>query len=116
MREKIFGILYKLIFADNLATTWKIKCHKASNELEHLVNQEVEKRIAERIPSEMTLEDAEIAAKETDYACFAFEPEDNEINFADAAAFYLEGWNACRSSLTPQVTPQDTPQGEKTEG
>ena len=48
MREKIFGVLYKLIFADNLATTWKIKCHKASNELEHLVNQEVEKRIAER--------------------------------------------------------------------
>ena len=87
------------------------------NMIEPIVNQEVEKRIAEtvagkfiaveiekrikeRVPSEMTLEKAEIAAKETDYACFAVEPEGNEINFADAAAFYLEGWNACRSRLT----------------
>jgi hypothetical protein len=74
------------------------------SKLEHLVNQEVEKRIAERMPSEMTLEEAEIAAKETDYACFAVEPEGNEINFADAAAFYLEGWNACRSRLVSQKT------------
>ena len=68
-------------------------------DLETLFNQEVEKRIKERMPSEMTFEKAEIAAKETDYACFAVEPEGNEINFADAAAFYLEGWNACRSRL-----------------
>jgi hypothetical protein len=82
------------------------------DKLEILVNQEVEKRIAERMPSEMTLEEAEIAAKETDYACFAVEPEGNEINFADAAAFYLEGWNACRSRLTnPGVKDS-----QKTEG
>lgn len=56
------------------------------------------------MPSEMTLEEAEIAAKGTDYACFAVEPEGNEINFADAAAFYLEGWNACRSRLVSQKT------------
>lgn len=68
------------------------------------VNQEVEKRIVEMMPSEMTLEEAEIAAKGTDYACFAVEPEGNEINFADAAAFYLEGWNACRSCLVSQKT------------
>ena len=67
--------------------------------IEPLIDQEVEKRIKERMPSEMTFEKAEIAAKETDYACFAVEPEGNEINFADAAAFYLEGWNACRSRL-----------------
>jgi hypothetical protein len=59
--------------------------------------------IAERMPSEMTLEEAEIAAKETDYACFAVEPEGNEINFADAAAFYLEGWNACCSRLSQKT-------------
>jgi len=67
--------------------------------IEPLINQEVEKRIAERMPSKMTFEKAEIAAKETDYACFAVEPGGNKINFADAAAFYLEGWNACRSRL-----------------
>ena len=78
--------------------------------INELVNQEVERRIKERMPSEMTLEEAEIAAKETDYACFAVEPEGNEINFADAAAFYLEGWNACRSRLT---NPGDS---QKTEG
>ena len=70
-----------------------------ADEAEDYINQEVEKRIAERMPSKMTFEKAEIAAKETDYACFAVEPEGNEINFADAAAFYLEGWNACRSRL-----------------
>ena len=69
------------------------------NMIEPIVNQEVEKRIAERMPSKMTFEKAEIAAKETDYACFAVEPGGNKINFADAAAFYLEGWNACRSRL-----------------
>ena len=73
--------------------------HECAEELEPLINQEVEKRIADRMPSEMTLEEAEITAKGTDYACFAVEPEGNEINFADAAAFYLEGCNACRSRL-----------------
>ena len=81
-------------------------------DLKFLINQEVEKRIAERMPSEMTLEEAEIAAKETDYACFAVEPEGNEINYADAAAFYLEGWNACRSRLTCSEIPNNS----KTEG
>ena len=84
-----------------------------AQELEPIVNQEVEKRIAERMPSEMILEEAEIAAKETDYACFAVEPEGNEINFADAAAFYLEGWNACRSRLTCSEKPNNS---QKTEG
>ena len=83
-------------------TGWKVseEYHKQfSEQLESLINQEVEKRIAERMPSKMTFEKAEIAAKETDYACFAVEPGGNKINFADAAAFYLEGWNACRSRL-----------------
>ena len=84
-----------------------------ADEAEEFINQEVEKRIAERMPSEMTLEEAEIAAKETDYACFAVEPEGNEINFADAAAFYLEGWNACRSRLTNPGDSQGTEGGTK---
>jgi hypothetical protein len=84
-------------------TGWKVNeiyHQQFSEQLEFLINQEVERRIRERMPSEMTLEDAEKAAKETDYACFAVEPEGNEINYADAAAFYLEGWNAYRSRLT----------------
>ena len=78
-----------------------------ADEAEEHINQEVKKRIKERMPSGMTLEEAEIAAKGTDYACFAVEPEGNEINFADAAAFYLEGWNACRSRLVSQKTEGD---------
>ena len=78
---------------DNLMIDW------GESLVNDFCNQEVEKRIAERMPSKMTFEKAEIAAKETDYACFAVEPGGNKINFADAAAFYLEGWNACRSRL-----------------
>jgi len=97
IREQIIEIL-ESDYCDGGPTIGSI-----ADKIEHLVNQDVERRIKERMPSEMTLEDAEIAAKETDYACFAFEPEDNEINFADAAAFYLEGWNACRSRLTQKT-------------
>ena len=42
---------------------------------------------------EMTLEEAEKLSQETDYACFAVEEDGNEINDADAAMFFLEGYN-----------------------
>ena len=35
--------------ADNIATTWEIKCYKFAAEIELLINQEVEKRIAETV-------------------------------------------------------------------
>jgi len=41
----------------------------------------------------ITLEEAEILAMSTDYACFANE-DTIAINKADAAAFYMEGYNA----------------------
>lgn len=34
-------------------------------------------------------------AKNTDYAYLAVQPEGNEINWADAENFYLEGYNDC---------------------
>lgn len=40
----------------------------------------------------MTLGWAEEMAKKTDYACFAKEEPGNEINWADAGAFFLEGY------------------------
>lgn len=40
----------------------------------------------------MTIEEAEILCKKTDYAIDAIEYEDNKINWADAAAFFLEGF------------------------
>ena len=43
---------------------------------------------------EITLEQAERLVKETGYAIEAAEQEENPINWADAAAFFLEGWNA----------------------
>ena len=112
IREQVFDVLFNYVkIADGIftesdcATVRDEICLRidqsqfTADEAEDYINQEVEKRIKERMPSEMTFEKAEIAAKETDYACFAVEPEGNEINFADAAAFYLEGWNACRSRL-----------------
>ena len=41
----------------------------------------------------LTFEEAESLVMATDYAVFASEPEGNEINQADAAAFFLEGYN-----------------------
>lgn len=52
MKEKIIEILHNLVLADNLATTWKIKCHKSATGIEQLINQEVDRRIAERMPSD----------------------------------------------------------------
>ena len=51
MKEKIIEILHNLVLADDLATTWKIKCHKSATNIDQLINQEVEKRIAERLPT-----------------------------------------------------------------
>lgn len=85
---------------------------KIAAELEPLINQEVEKRIKERMP-DINIEEAEKMAKATDYACFAVESPGNPINFADAASFFFEGWYACRSRLTCSEKPNNS---QKTEG
>ena len=51
---------------------------------------------------EINLEIAEKLAMETDYACFATE-ETNEINTADAGAFFLEGYEYARKLITPMT-------------
>ena len=56
MKEKIYKKLERIILSDNIATTWKIKCYKFAAEIELLINQEVEKRIKERTPSEEEIE------------------------------------------------------------
>jgi hypothetical protein len=40
----------------------------------------------------MNLDEAEKLARNTDYAVFASEQDPNPINFGDAAAFFLEGY------------------------
>jgi hypothetical protein len=79
--------------------------------LDDFCNQEVERRIAERMP-DINIEEAEEMAKATDYACFAVESPGNPINFADAASFFLEGWYACCSRLTNPESSQKTEGGE----
>ena len=44
----------------------------------------------------MKLEEAEKLAMETDYACFAV---GEEINAADAGAFFLEGYNHAKENI-----------------
>lgn len=41
---------------------------------------------------DLDIDKAEELAMETDYACFAVEEDGNEINKADAGAFFLEGY------------------------
>ena len=95
MKEQLFEILH------NRKRMPGERFSDIEGKIENLVNQEVEKRIAERMPSE-----AEKRAK--------------------ARHLFVDGLNvlfACeeydkwlRSRLTPQVTPQVTPQEQKEGG
>ena len=48
---------------------------------------------------DLDIDKAEELAWETDYACFAVEEDGNEINKADAGAFFLEGYNYAKGNL-----------------
>ena len=100
MKEKLFEILH------NRKRMPGERFGDIEGKIEHLVNQEVERRIKERMPSEE--ECREWAEDET----VQIDGGDNK-----RITFYLMvGAKWLRSRLTPQVTPQDTPQVEKTEG
>lgn len=49
----------------------------------------------------ISLQEAEILAMQTDYACFANE-DTGKINKADAAAFYMEGYNTAISQMSTE--------------
>jgi len=49
-------------------------------------------RVSRMLP-DINIDKAEELAWQTDYACFAVEADGNEINKADAGAFFLEGYN-----------------------
>ena len=75
---------------------------------EHLVNQEVERRIKERMPSE---EDAQNAESR-------YEDEQNEdkLRFDTEYCFrdYMNGWEDCRSRLTnPDNNPKENSNGSR---
>ena len=76
------------------------------DKLEILVNQEVERRIAERMPSPS---DKLKGLREYQFNIRGRHEKDY------ITEDFLEGVEWLRSRLTPQVTPQDTPQVEKTE-
>jgi hypothetical protein len=52
----------------------------------------------EKVP-DIDIDKAEELAWETDYACFAIEEKGNEINKADAGAFFLEGYNYAKNLI-----------------
>lgn len=95
-----------------------------------LVNQEVERRIKERmenqntyadgyvdgyfdsgkkLPPSITLDEADVLVQQTDYVIEATHQDINPINLGDASAFFIEGYEYCRSRLT-------NPGEQKTEG
>ena len=118
-------------------TGWKVseKYHKQlSEQLEPLINQEVEKRIAERMqtdntyadgyvdgyfdsgktpPPPITLDEADKLVQQTDYIIEATHQDINPINLGDAAAFFIEGYEYCRSRMTCSEKPNNS---QKTEG
>jgi hypothetical protein len=52
----------------------------------------------------MELSEAQILAMKTDYAIDACEPEGNEINSADAGAFFLEGYKHCIKDINKALS------------
>ena len=103
-------------------------------DLELLFNQEVEKWIAERMqtdntyadgyvdgyfdsgktpPPPITLDEADKLVQQTDYIIEATHQDINPINLGDAAAFFIEGYEYCRSRMTCSEKPNNS---QKTEG
>ena len=80
-------------------------------DIEHLVNQEVEKRIKERMPTKID------AQKKIFEICSHPDNIGKGLRGIISTPMKLEMYDEWyRSRLTPQVTPQDTPQEQKTEG
>jgi hypothetical protein len=110
MKEKIKKIHDKYVVPCEYGIT-SSDLDLVSQEIEHLVNLEVERRIKERMPSDVDSEKVS-----SDFVLKIFDDRTQKIRMADT----MWGWQKClewlRSRLTPQVTPQDTPQVQKTEG
>ena len=80
--------------------------------IEPLINQEVEKRIAERMPSEEEINKQAEQAMQRD-------TKDGRIGIIIDSTYYgvfCDALEWLRSRLTPQVIPQDTPQVQKEGG
>lgn len=60
-----------------------------------------------KTPEQLSLEDAQKIAEESDYAFAASETDCNPINWGDAAAFVLEGYKACFAELTRWNDPKE---------
>ena len=98
IREQIIEIL-ESDYCDGGPTIGSI-----ADKIGHLVNQEVERRIKERMPSEEDAQNAE--------ARYEDEQNEDKLRFDTEYCFrdYMNGWEDCRSRLT---TPGDS---QKTEG
>ena len=96
MKEKIIDLI---VDVENGIIS-RLKC---ANIIEHLVNQEVERRIKERMPSEDNGRDR-----------IPYPDKPTELKHYQNIGF-IRGWRAaikeCRSRLTPQVTPQEQKEG-----
>ena len=94
MKEKIIKILKKYTAFDLDDEKEAKQFNRMADDFKNLVNLEVEKRIAERMPSE---EDAQNAESR-------YEDEQNEdkLRFNTEYCFrdYMNGWEDCRSHLT----------------
>lgn len=124
MKEKIIEILKELLIEGyefppycgregrlQLVVLDEDDIDEVSDKIAGLFNQEVEKRIAERMPSEEEI--MRRVRNRKDYLRELGYPTQVLVKYGDAI---IETIDWLRSRLTPQVTPQDTPQEQKVEG
>lgn len=91
--EEISDLLYSISTEKGHHLLNTDQCFEITEEILKIINgglSEPEQKETE----EMTLEQAEYLAPRTDYAVFAID-EDDEMNMADAAQFFMEGYNYC---------------------
>ena len=104
MKEKIKD---HLMMVDKYASTLDSDIERHADEIMELINQEVEKRIAERMPS-----DEEIDKEAYNYS--AFMVEDGNVGFDQKEyAIFMDGAEWLRSRLTCSEKPNNS---QKTEG
>jgi hypothetical protein len=59
--EEVREILTRLVLADDLSTTWKIKCHKSTTKIMEIMEAYAAQKIADKMVEERIILDEEMA-------------------------------------------------------
>lgn len=101
-KGKLYGKVGKSYFPLYATTDDWDALQKRVSDLE-AENKSLRQSLVSAMLPDLDTDKAEELAMETDYACFAVEADGNEINKADAGAFFLEGYNYAKNNLHTTV-------------